>query len=245
MDAVEKKVEDGLSLQPLFEELKEIQKKFRDTNFTREHRALVWKQLDGLFKRVKKERFGKDAVNRGSALERIRKRYDGLLNAIEKMERSIKRDHKDLDFQNKRIENAGGSLEAQIRAAKTTMIEERIRSKQEKLADMTKTRTQLEQKIQQLEAKEAAEKEKERLKKAKQEVKAKIAEEIKAAEQEREEDPSVKKAVQTMLADGEEKADEIIETIEEGFEDIIDTIKAVASVIEDKVEAAVESWEEE
>ncbi len=241
LDKIEKKVDDGMSLQPLFNELKDVQKKFRDTKFTRDHRSRVWKQLDGLFKRVKKEKFGKDAVGKGNPLERVKRRYDGLIKAIERMEKSIGRDQKDLDFQKHRIENTDGSLEAQLREAKTKMIEERVRSKREKLDDMIKTRTQLEKKMQTLEAREEERKKREAVKQAKEEIKEKIAEDIRKAEKEWSKDDSLQKASE-LIKDGEEKVESVRETVQDGLEDIIDTIKAVAFVVESKVDDAVEQW---
>ena len=91
-------------LSQIFDELKEIQQKFRDSRFTRDHRAKVWKRLDSAFKNVKEKRFGKEAVSDSSPVNRIQRRYEGLLAAIDKMEKSISRDQSDLDFQKKKVE---------------------------------------------------------------------------------------------------------------------------------------------
>ncbi len=242
LQKIEKKIEDGLSLQPIFQELKDIQRTFRNTKFTGEHRGQLWRKIDGLFKVVKEKKFGANATNNWSnPLERVQRRHKGLIDAIEKMHRSIKRDHKDLEFQRKRIENAEGSLESQIRAAKTKMIEERITSKEAKLAEMEKTRVDLERRIQSLESKEEARKERERVKAAKEEIKAKIAEEIREAERDRARDESIQKAAKSLA----ETRDKVIESVEEGLEDVVDTIKAVATVIENKFEDLFQVRDEE
>ncbi len=230
LEHIEKKIEDGLSLQPIFQELKDIQRSFRNTRFTGEHRGQLWKQIDRLFKVVKEKKFGAGSAD-SSPLERVKRRYNGLLEAINKMERSIQRDRKDLEFQHKRIENAEGSLESQIRAAKTKMIEERISSKEAKLDEMRKTKADLERRVHSLEQKEKSKREREKVEEVKEEIKAKIAQQIKEAEESRAQDESIQKAAQSIAA----TRDKVVEELEEGFEDVVDTIKAVATVLEAKV----------
>jgi uncharacterized coiled-coil DUF342 family protein len=242
LEKISNKIEEGLSLQPIFQELKELQRNFKNTRFSSDHRSQVWKKLDGLFKKVKEKKFGEGTIQKSNPLERINRRFNGLINAIQKMERSIERDHKDLEFQNKRIEHADGSLEAQIRAAKIKMIEERIRSKHEKLGEMEKTRDLLEGKISVLKKKEEVRKEREEVERAKQKIKDKIAQEIKEAERARASDESVQRAAQTIQ---EEEGTSVIEKIEDGIEDVIDTIKAIAGVIEEKFESVMDRNTEE
>ena len=177
LDDIEERISKGLGLQPIFNELKNLQSQFRDTDLTRRDRNKIWKKLDGAFKKVKEKKYGEKQGD-GSALSRVQRRYDGLLSAIQKMETSIGRDKKEIDFQNKRINNTDGQLEAQLRQAKLAMIEERIKSKEEKLREMMKTKAELEKKIESEKVREAKRKEKAEIKKEKQEVKAQIAAEI-------------------------------------------------------------------
>ena len=190
LNEIKQKVEDGLSLQPIFDELKKIQSRFKDSPLSQGDRSKVWTKLDTLFKTVKEKRYGGGGTTaKGkNAFERLQRRYEGLLQAIQKMDRSIERDKKDLNFENQRIAETQGQLEAQIRQAKIQMIEERIRSKGEKLQEMHQTREVLEQRMSKENERLAEQAEKERIQKAKQEIKDKIAKEIKDAAQAREEE---------------------------------------------------------
>ena len=180
LEKIESEVENG-RLSKLFNELKDIQNDFKDSKFTKDDRSQIWNRLDGAFKLVKDKKYGPNSSNGGNnASDRLQKRYDGLMNAMEKMERSINRDKKDLEFQNKRI-SSGGQLEAQLREAKLAMINERIRSKEEKLEDMNKTKAELDAKLVTLKEKEAK-------KEVEKEIKNKIAEDIKSAQAAREQD---------------------------------------------------------
>ncbi len=184
LEEIEQKIAEGLRLQNIFEDLKKIQRNFRETKFTKEHRSNVWQKLDAYFKVVKEKRFGSKGDDK-SPTERLKRRYDGLLAAIEKMERSIKRDRDALEFQNRKIARTDGQLEAQIRQAKILMIEERIRSKEEKLGEMMQTKGELEKRIESQKVKDAKRLEKQKLEDAKKAAEQKIAEEIKYAAQAR------------------------------------------------------------
>ncbi|MCB0601110.1 MAG: hypothetical protein KDC28_07780 [Saprospiraceae bacterium] len=190
LNEIKQKVDDGLSLQPIFDELKKIQSRFKDSPLSQGDRSRVWGKLDTLFKTVKEKRYGGSGagVKGKNAFERLQRRYEGLLQAIQKMDRSIERDKKDLNFENQRIAETQGQLEAQIRQAKIQMIEERIRSKGEKLQEMHQTRGVLEQRMAKENERLADQAEKEKIEKAKQDIKDKIAKEIKEAAQAREEE---------------------------------------------------------
>lgn len=179
LNVIEEKIEKGLGLKPLFEELKDVQKEFKEKNVTRGDRNRIWTRLDNAFKAIKEKRFGSQANTQSSTSSRLQHRYNGLLNAIKKMEQSINRDKADQKFQTKRIETTDGQLELQIRQAKMKMIEERIKSKEEKLNEMMQTKISLEQSIEKDKKKAEAQakkaQEKKEIAKAKKVVKEKIA----------------------------------------------------------------------
>lgn len=255
---VERRVSEGLRLQPIFDELKDIQRKFRDSKLTRDHRSKVWERLDAAFKEVKEKRFG-NRDEGSSPMDRLKRRYDGLLAAIEKMENSIKRDENDLEFQNRKIASTDGQLEAQIRKAKIKMIEERIRSKKEKLGEMQNTKSELEGRVEKQKVKDAERAKHEELEKAKKEAEEKIKQQVQESAAKREAAADkLEKAAEAIKGTSANKEKEskkeepkeegllsaIGTTVGEALEDVVDTVKAVAEVVEDKIEDAVEDLKE-
>ncbi len=184
LNAIEEKLKNDGRLKPLFEELKSLQKKFWDTKFVSKHRNELKKHFDKTFKVIKEKRFGDSSSQTGNAVQRVESRMNGLNNAINRMQSSIGRDTKELEFQQHRIDTTDGQLEAQIRQAKINVVQERLTSKKHKLEDMLKTKEQLTSRLASAKIKETQQKEeaakKAEIAKAKEAVKAKIATEIKA-----------------------------------------------------------------
>ncbi len=275
---VEKKVSDGLRLQPLFDDLKEMQRKFREAKLTKDHRTKIWDRLDNAFKVIKEKRFGTGSSSPAgetgasgttgddrSPGERLSRRYEGLMSAIDKMEKSIKRDEDDLDFQKRKVASTDGQLEAQIRQAKILMIEERIRSKREKLGEMTQTREELDRRVESQKDRDAKKAEQDKIHEAKRAAEEKIKSEIKAAADARKEDDDklskaaeqlkVEKGAPTTKTEDapaspkeESLLDAVITTVGDSMTDMVDTIKAVGEVVGDKigdfVEDLKEAWEQ-
>ena len=247
LDEVENKIKSGLGLHPLFNDLKRLQQEFKDANLSRNDRSKIWKRIDNAFKQVKEKKFGEKSSKDNSALDRLNRRYEGLLSAIEKMDKSIKRDDKDKSFQDDRIANTEGQLEAQIRMAKLKMIDERIHSKNEKLAEMLKTKEELEERINRekrfIEDQKKQQSFKEELNEAKESVKQKIAETIHAHTDQLDADALAKAAgaiAEAKAGKAKPKPKESIlhaieETLGESLEDVGDNIGAIASVIADKI----------
>jgi hypothetical protein len=255
---LEKKIADGLRLQPIFEDLKEMQRKFRDAKLTKDHRAKVWDKLDKAFKSIKERRFGPNTSDDRPPVERLQRRYDGLMSAIDKMEKSIHRDDEELDFQKRKVEASEGQLEAQIRQAKIVMIEERIRSKREKLNEMTTTKVDLDRRMDSQREKEAKRMEQEKVDEAKRMAQDKIAQEIKAAASAREtESDKLDKAAEAIKSEkqpkeadkpkeeapAEPKGDSLLDaigtTLGESLQGALDTALAVAQVAGEKLSDAV------
>ncbi|MBP7821432.1 MAG: hypothetical protein KA010_00820 [Saprospiraceae bacterium] len=258
LDAIEKKKNSGGKMAPLFDELKQLQAKLKEAHMTKDHRSKVWEKLDILFKNVKDIRFGTNSSAQGqdqnSASDRLNRRYQGLIQAIEKMEQSIKRDKEDLEFQDKKISSSFGQLEAQIRQAKIKMIEERIRSKEEKLNEMLQTKVELDSKSKQLEEKEAKRAEREKYEAAKKDAASKIANEIKTT-------PSTTEPLEVAAVAGgvlseeinsveehttvpeqttqdqiAETAGSVIDKVKDTLTDAVEAAKVAAEIVEDKLE---------
>lgn len=239
MDLIDKKIQaGGGKLGAIFDELKNIQRDYRDAKLSNEHRNKVWNRIDAAFKAAKERRFG-PAANEGSVAERHERRLQGLNEAIKRMEGNVKRDEDELNFQRKKIAATEGQLEAQIREAKIKMVEERLNSKREKLNEMYQTRQQVERQIIQTKDKEER---RQKMEEAKKVAKDAIAAEVKT---------SVLESPMTETADApppppaeesEEKGEGLLESIgnviEETLEDVSDTVQAVASVLGEKAELA-------
>ncbi|GEM_PF-518979 len=235
---ITEKAEKGLNLPALFEELKQIQNEYHNTRMIRDHRNTLWDQLNAAFRLVKEKRFGKNAGN-NSPLERLKRRYNGLLAAIEKMERSIRRDKEDLKFQQHKLERSEGQLETQLRQAKIKMLEERVRSKEEKLSEMLQTKKELEARLEKLQRQEA---------KKQQQTASTTASSPQTGE---EESPTAAEAPSDAVPETQTTSGNVgtgtslLEKIEDLAEDAIDTAKAVASVAADKIQDTVEELKEE
>ena len=244
--AIEERIEQGLGLQPLFEELKDLQNEYRDTKLTKEDRSKIWNRLDKAFKDIKERKYGPGYKKDFSALERLQRRYDGLMAAIDKMEKSIQRDKRDWDFQDQKIAQSEGQLESQIRQAKLKMVEERIRSKEAKLQEMLKTKGELDKRMEVERAKDEERKMKAEVEARQESVKQQIADEIQQAADAREDEADDLKKAAEAISDGKkkEKDEESVlsaagEAIGESLQDVADTVKAVAEVVSKQIVDAV------
>ncbi|MEZ4910745.1 MAG: hypothetical protein R2774_07770 [Saprospiraceae bacterium] len=234
---IENKIENGFGLSPLFEDLKKIQNNAKDIKFTRDDRNEIWKSIDEAFKKLKEKR-GNQGGGGNNQVARLEARYNGLIAAMQKMKRSIDMDKKDLDYQNKKVEDSDGQLESLLRQAKINMIDERYKSKLEKYQDMEKTKAEIESKLEK-ERKRASKAEKVEV--AKDLVKQKIASDI--SEQAKQLEPmseSLAKAATEIVESKKKKGSGMLANLAESaanfMEDVVDSAKAVAEVVGDKLE---------
>ena len=224
LDEIEQKVEKGVKGFPdVFDQLKQTQNKFRDQKLTREHSNNLWNRIDLLFKTVKEKKFGNNAINDSSAGERLTRRYEGLIGAVDKMQDSIDRDIQDLEYQRKRVEQSEGQLEEQLRQAKINMINERVKSKQEKLNEMLATKADVEAKILNLKERDA--------KKAAADAKVAAKEEAQAAA------AVVKEEAPAPVAEVKEEVQAVVETPAVVAEEVKSETKEVVAEATEEVAA--------
>lgn len=247
IEDVESRAAKGMRIQPLFEELKQMQQKFKELEFTRDDRNKLWNRIDEAFKKIKNKRSGSGPGGDDNPGERLRRRYEGLMSAIYRMQDSIKRDQQELDFQNKKIASTDGQLEAQIRQAKIKMVEERLRSKEEKLKEMTDTQVDLERRM---EAQAARDAKREKVEEAKRLAEQKIREEMAAAAQAREEDvDKLEKAAEAIRQRKGKKGESLLgaagSMLGEVLQDALDTARAVADVAGEQIKEKAGELKEE
>ena len=133
LNEIRESIQNEPKLNELFDGLKKLQKEIKDAKLSHRDRRGLWKVLDNTFSKVKAEKQTLWASHLGNRLK-------GLEHAIGKMESSIKRDEDSLAFQRRKLEDRGVSqIESQLRATKAKVIEDRIKSKQNKLSEMQQT----------------------------------------------------------------------------------------------------------
>ncbi|MEM6396656.1 MAG: hypothetical protein AAF741_09935 [Bacteroidota bacterium] len=234
-------IEEGSHLRRVFDDLRKVQSKFHNAKFHRKDRDLIYKRIDAAFKAVKAKRGQGGGGNDGGA-GRTKKRYDGLINAMERMQNSINRDHKDLEFQRKRITNTDEQMEAEIRRAKIQMIQSRVDSKQEKLNDMLKTKRMLEDRMEKEKKRAEKAKEREAQRKVEAEIKAKLeAERAKKQAQRSEEEKAKLEAAAAAIKEGKKKPQQnapvaALTSPSDSASDLVENLAAISAVLSQEEE---------
>lgn len=255
LEEIEQRIAAGSAkISTVFEDLKIIQRDYRDAKMTNEHRNRLWDRIDKAFKAAKERRFG-PGVNEGSIADRLERRIAGLKEAAQRIQDSIRRDEEDLEFQNRKIATTEGQLEAQIRVAKIKMIEERLNVKREKLKEVLGTLSGLERQLAKSKEKEAAraakEAERQRFEAAKAAAQAEIAQQVAAAKEagQAHAEPTPADAPTPPEEVPGDNAFKVAARIAgESLQDAVDTARAIGQVLSEKAEDAAdkaEDWVEE
>ncbi|MBP7477393.1 MAG: hypothetical protein KA797_02630 [Chitinophagales bacterium] len=137
--AVAKTLESSnIHFKNVMEELKGIQAKLKDANVRRDVKNALFDEVQKYFEILKSKRSDTHGAVKN-------KRLEGLKAVIEKIEKSLNNDKRDLEYNLKRMDNSNVSkLEMQLREAKLKMIRDWISSKEEKLKDIQITYAKIE-----------------------------------------------------------------------------------------------------
>jgi hypothetical protein len=246
MEEIEGKIEKGLSLQPVFEDLRKLQKEINDSDLLRDHRKKIWNRIDVSFKKVKEMRFGEASEADRNQIARLENRLQGLDGVIKRMQHTVKLDVRELDRLAKNSDSPFGMLEEQLKSAKRMMVEERLASKQSKLDDMLRTQKELQEKLAKLREKDES---KRLIDEAKKMAELKIAEEIKASADQRKDDEEklVKAAEELKVSRGPKKAKQEEQSVvqSDGADPLIPEEALNAAEKTTEVAHSVENSEEE
>ena len=157
LDLLEEQLNSGkANLAAHFNELKEAQVQMHELKLGRDHRKLIIERLDTLFNKNKELRFGSKTKEGGalnhkpaeSFADHLAKRIEGLQKAINSMQESVDRDLGENENLEKRIKSGNATqMEAQLRQAKASLVQERVKSKQLKLDDMNATMQDLQKQL--------------------------------------------------------------------------------------------------
>lgn len=123
------------------ESLKHLQHSLKEKDVKRDVKNQLYNDFQKLFETIQSTRKQKFGANAGS-------RVEGLNRAKAKIEKSLQYDLKDLKFNEDKVAKANNKLEEQLREAKINVLNDRIESKKEKIADIQKTIDKLSKSIQ-------------------------------------------------------------------------------------------------
>jgi len=133
LEDLKKRATEKANFKALLEELKTLQNDSRKNRYSKADDVQLRKVFDSVFQHINEQRnhFFNDMTA---------SRVKGLNEVIDKMEQSLARDRKDLEYMQKKSESPKiSSLEAQLIKVKTNMLNETMASKEEKLKDIRST----------------------------------------------------------------------------------------------------------
>ena len=137
LEDLRKRADGKANFKELTEELKALQQENRKNRYTKTDDQNVRKAFDSVFGYINEQR---NAFFSDKTASRIK----GLNEVIQKMEASLSRDKKDLEYYTKKTDSSKiKSLELQLIKVKTNLLNETIASKEEKLKDIYATLAKL------------------------------------------------------------------------------------------------------
>lgn len=133
LEEIKKRAEEKVNFKNLVEELKNIQTESRKNRYTKNDDVSLRKAFDTAFHFVNEQRNSffsdKNSI-----------RIKGLQEVVSKMESSLSRDRKDLEYMEKKAASPNiKQLELQLIKVKTNMLKDAVSSKEEKLKDIYTT----------------------------------------------------------------------------------------------------------
>lgn len=150
LDDLRKRADGKANFKELTEELKALQQENRKNRYTKSDDQNVRKAFDSVFGYINEQR---NAFFSDKTASRIK----GLNEVIQKMETSLNRDKKDLEYYTKKTDSSKiKSLELQLIKVKTNLLNETIASKEEKLKDIYATLAKLQKQASKAEKAEEA-----------------------------------------------------------------------------------------
>lgn len=152
LEDLRKRADDKANFKALLEEHKALQQDSRRNRYTKADDATVRKAFDSAYQYINEQRnhFFSDKTS---------SRIKGLTEVIQKMEQSLNRDKKDLEYLDKKTNSSNiKSLELQLLKVKGNMLKEAIASKEEKLKDIYATMEKLQKQSSRGNKQEATEK---------------------------------------------------------------------------------------
>lgn len=138
LEDIRKRAEGHPNYKALLEELKQLQAAARKARLTKADDTQLRKVCDAVFQHINEQR-------NSFFSDKTAARIKGLTEVIQKMEASLNRDKKDLDYLTRKTGNSVKQLELQLIKVKTNLLQEAIASKEAKLKDIYATMESLQQ----------------------------------------------------------------------------------------------------
>lgn len=139
LEDIRKRAEGHPNYKALLEELKQLQAAARKARLTKADDTQLRKVCDAVFQHINEQR-------NSFFSDKTASRIKGLTEVIQKMEASLNRDKKDLEYMLKKTNSSSiKQLELQLVKVKTNLLNEAIASKEAKLKDIYATMESLQQ----------------------------------------------------------------------------------------------------